>query len=68
MRFGPFNSQLSLHMKWVTKTPRKHVFHTKQFEKTWVLQITSKTNKNFFGLIHIWLSTHITFDQVQSHK
>ena len=58
-------------MEYVTKTPSKHVFHTKQFEKHGCyksLPKANKTNKNLFGLIHIWLSTHITFDYVQSHK
>ena len=74
MRFGPFNSQLSLHMKWVTKTLRKRVFHTKNnlknFEKHgWYKSLpkANKKNKNLFGLIHIWLSTHTSHLNMYSH-
>ena len=51
MRFGPFNSQLSLHMKWVMKTPRKHVFHIK---------ITWKTLKNMGDTNHFQKQTKRT--------
>ena len=75
LRIEPFNSQLSLHMKWVTKTPRKHVFTQKQFEKrqkTWVIQITSKSKqkeqKSFWFDLHMVEHTHITFEHVQPHK
>ena len=72
LRIWPFNSQLSLHMKWVTKTPRKHVFHTKTIWKIWVIQITSKRKKKRKKIIlfdpHMIEHTHITFEHVQPHK
>ena len=74
-KIGPFNSQLSLHMKWVMKTPRKHGFHTKITWKslknmgdTNRFQKQTKRTKIFL----IWSTyvehTHITFEHVQSHK
>ena len=71
----PFNSQLSLHMKWVTKTPRKHVFHTKTTWKTlknmsdtnYFQKQTKRIKKNLFGLIHIWLSTHTSHLNMYNH-
>ena len=71
LRFGPFNFQLSLHMK----TPRKHVFHTKTTWKTLKnmgytnhFQKQTKRAKIFLGLINKYLSIHITFEHIQSHK
>ena len=73
-KIGPFNSQLSLHVKWVTKTPRKHVFshknNLKNFEKYgWYKSHpkANKKNKNLFGLIHIWLSIHTSHLNMYNH-
>ena len=66
LRFGPFNSQLSLHIKWVMKIPRKHVFHTKTTWKTLKnmgdtnhFQSKQKEQKSFWFNPHMVEHTHI---------
>ena len=57
------------------KHPENMFFTQKQLEKlwkTWVIQITSKSKqkeqrKNLFGLIHKWLSTHISHLNMYNH-
>ena len=58
------------------KHPENMFFTQKQLEKLWktrVIQITSKSKqkepqkKNLFGLIHIWLSTHISHLNMYNH-
>ena len=74
LRFGPFNSWLNLYMKKVMKAPRKYVFShkniLKNFEKHgWYKSLSkaNKKNKNLFGLIHIWLSTHTSYLNMYNH-
>ena len=76
-KIGPFNSQLSLHMKWVMKTPRKHFFRSKttlkflkkmgdtnhfQKQKKW------KKKKSFWFDPYMVEHTHITFEHIRPHK
>ena len=61
-------------MKWVAKTPRKHVFYTKSTWKkvknmgdTKSHPKANKMNKNIFDLIIISLSTHTSHSNMYNH-
>ena len=52
------------------KHPENMFFTQKQFEKHgWYKSLpkTNKKNKNIFGLIHIWLSTHTSHLNMYNH-
>ena len=78
-RIGPFKLVTELGLiplvKWVTKTPKKHVFHTKSICKTLKnmddknhFQKQIKWSKTFWFDPHMVECTHITFKHVQSCK